>query len=487
MLLDSITDTPVPHGPLTLLFKTLCTLPPHWAREAAAVDDGRSPAAMHTQPKAVQRILQYMGWVVVPPGGGEGKVYNLASLTVRVATALQLQGVQQQRREEYHAPFLRNALALGPAVQVGEGQHQHLRLLLTALWRLRWDNHHKEVFWRLTMDGLPTAQRMHSGASCLCGAVAPGTVHHLWECPIAGAVAVELEAELGAAAGTLLRGAVWLMQAPKSAAGQQLDQHVWRVVCLAALCAMRSGWKHAAGAAHRWEGWQQQQQQQHPASGQRRSRQRSLQAPPQPSVAASQRHAVLHFWGLLGDYARLDKATDEQYGRVGVNHPFLHSSGQPPLCWVVRQRPAPVGTGAGAAAAAPAAANGGGAAAAAPAGGLSTGGAQPGAAVNGGRRPARQLTLAEAWAGAGAWTPTWSPKDKGGSSGGVAAAAHACWCLAFQGLAQCDSAPCLAAPLCSHCKACSAWHTYLLVLRHASGRVDGVLAVHAGVPLHGSA
>jgi hypothetical protein len=40
------------------------------------------------------------------------------------------------------------------------------------LWKLRWDNHFKEVLWRLVVNGLATAERMHmQDNDCVCVAL----------------------------------------------------------------------------------------------------------------------------------------------------------------------------------------------------------------------------------------------------------------------------------------------------------------------------
>jgi hypothetical protein len=65
--------------------------------------------------------------------------------------------------------------------------------LFKRLWRLPWDNQRKELFWRLSLDGLPTAARMHLlGEPCACGALAPCRRHHFWDCAVAQAVLTEL-------------------------------------------------------------------------------------------------------------------------------------------------------------------------------------------------------------------------------------------------------------------------------------------------------
>jgi hypothetical protein len=43
------------------------------------------------------------------------------------------------------------------------------------LWKLRWDNHYKEVYWRLVVNGLATTERMHmQDCGCVCGPVVGG-------------------------------------------------------------------------------------------------------------------------------------------------------------------------------------------------------------------------------------------------------------------------------------------------------------------------
>ena len=131
-----------------------------------------------------------------------------------------MERVQQERREDYHAPFLRHALALPAGAPVADDAHQELHRLLDSLWRLRWDNQHKEVFWRLTLNGLPTPKRMGKwGQRCVCGFVTPDRPHLMWDCPVAHAVVQVLEGQLGVTAGGLQRRQVWLMQAPQLPAG----------------------------------------------------------------------------------------------------------------------------------------------------------------------------------------------------------------------------------------------------------------------------
>ena len=65
------------------------------------------------------------------------------------------------------------------------------------LWKLRWDNAFKEIYWRLVVNGLATAERMHMhDCGCVCGSVVggqPGRHHHLCACPVARAVVEVLQ------------------------------------------------------------------------------------------------------------------------------------------------------------------------------------------------------------------------------------------------------------------------------------------------------
>ena len=60
---------------------------------------------------------------------------------------------------------------------------------LQGLWQVPWDNGHKEVYWRLTLDALPTAARRHAANDkCCCGSPCPDRMHHYWACPAAAAL-----------------------------------------------------------------------------------------------------------------------------------------------------------------------------------------------------------------------------------------------------------------------------------------------------------
>lgn len=121
-----------------------------------------SATASHVPPvEAAAKVLMQLAWPV--PGGASH--IPLATLTVKAATALQLLPVTTQRLDR-HAAFIQEALGGMP---VGTSDRAQFRSTLSALWRVRWNNHYKEIYWRLVVDGLPTAQRMHIGVACLRG------------------------------------------------------------------------------------------------------------------------------------------------------------------------------------------------------------------------------------------------------------------------------------------------------------------------------
>ena len=109
--------------------------------------------------------------------------------------------------------------------------------LLSQLWRLPWHNQHKEVDWRITLDALPTAARLHYVDPCICGEPIPKWFHHFWSCPVAAGLLAVLSNHLasrGMLPILLLHLHVLLAQPPSS----RLHVGIWRVVCLAAVCAL---------------------------------------------------------------------------------------------------------------------------------------------------------------------------------------------------------------------------------------------------------
>ena len=159
---------------------------------------------------------------------------------------------------------------------------------------MRWDNHYKEVYWRMTLDALPAAARLHGPHACPCApahAAPTDLAHHFWSCPVAEAVCAELRGALGGQA-LLTRAAVWLMAPPPG-----VHASVWRVVCVAAVVAMRWGWLSLVG---------------------------SRRAPlgTDLRVALACRVAATGFWDLLADYLERGRPP-RGWVRLPPGHPFF--------------------------------------------------------------------------------------------------------------------------------------------------------------------
>jgi hypothetical protein len=278
-----------------LLPALLAAVPAGWAAApgvTACVADG-SFAGAGLQAEAVGLLLPRLGWLA--PGGG---ACTLRSLTVRVATSLQLEAVQQERARRHQLVELAARAAAPPAAAPAAGA---LPRALQALWRVRWDNRRKEAYWRLLLDALPTPARLHvadAARACPCGgagAAEGDRQHHFWHCAAAQAVAAQLR---GAAAPAQLHmHHVWLVVAPPG-----VNARVWPVVCLAAVDAMRRGMQLLTVPAVR----------------------RALAAAGRDPVEHASRAAVSHFWGLLEEFARVGGVPQAWRRFLPPGHPFLH-------------------------------------------------------------------------------------------------------------------------------------------------------------------
>jgi exonuclease III len=201
-------------------------------------------------------LVQRLGW-----RRGERSV-PVVGLTVRAATALQLGPLRAERRR-YVDAFVQEVG--GPVGRAGEDARRvwvnNVFVALRELWRLRWDNHFKEVYWRLVLNGLATSARLHVAQPCgVCGlAHGPhgplhGRLHHFWECPVARAVVAAVQQQLPHAwcVSPLSPHHVLFMHRPPGASpATTVHRGVWRVVCLAAVNAMDVGRRAAAG--QQWE------------------------------------------------------------------------------------------------------------------------------------------------------------------------------------------------------------------------------------------
>jgi hypothetical protein len=276
-------------------------LPPMWQHHALV--PARIPGQMQVESTAsvVQRLLSRLGWTV------QGRAVRLQQLVVRQATALQLAPLAQARAEKHQA-FLDMATRGAPPLE--PATHPELLKVFSRLWSLQWDNTRKELFWRLTLDGVATAARMHMvGEPCACGlAVGPGRQHLFWDCPVAQAVVDVVNQGLQARGpcSPVQQVHIWMARRPSAS----LHTKLWLVISQAALLGMNKGQrtltalKLAASA---------------PGG-------RHLPGPIREMIAG--RVAVATFWDMLADFAGLTSASQPWIPHVPAHHPFfqLHTS-----------------------------------------------------------------------------------------------------------------------------------------------------------------
>jgi hypothetical protein len=276
----------------------LAALPAQWRSARAAGAGAAAPAVGTTLAQAAEAadaLLPRLGWRL-PEGG---RSVRLAALSVSQVAALLLAPVSAERRGR-HGRVAAAACGVAPGGAPPAEALDAVGVALRGVWRLRWSNERKELYWRLLVDGLPTAARMHlegEAGACPCGHAGPvGWQHHFWECPAARRVASAVGARLPA--GTpLTRRHLWLMCAPP---GVRVD--AWRVV---ALCALQGMWR-ARGVlvAPRLAG--------------------GAAAPMPPGLVERAGAAgVAHFWDLLEEFARVGRPPQSWRRLLGAAHPFL--------------------------------------------------------------------------------------------------------------------------------------------------------------------
>ena len=287
-------------------------LAPAWV---AACQSAVGPAALGPSPSVVflQQLLPRLGW---PSGTRRGRFVALTSLTVKEATALQLRPLHQARATKFIS-FLTLACQ-GRLVRDPLPSVEELLKLLGRLWEVPWENTRKEFFWRLCLDGIPTASRMHLvGESCACGSLAPDRGHHYWECPVAEAVLHELHRNLGGPA--LRRVHVWLARPPIST----LHKELWLVVCQAALLAMDKGRRVLTAIR----------------LGSDEAPAGAPVLPPDVQLVLARKVAVVSFWDLLQDFIGLRLCPHAWLQQVPAQHPFLGTQVRPngSLCLVLHR------------------------------------------------------------------------------------------------------------------------------------------------------
>ena len=189
-----------------------------------------------------------------------------------------------------HDVFLAEALGLAPTDQ----DRVLLRVTFDRLWKLRWENLNKDVWWRLTVDGVPILGNSHMRVApvpCLCGTPVVGSVrrHHFWTCPAAQAVMGAVAATAGC---PVTMAMLWLVRSPG-----EVHSLVWDVVCLAALGAMDDARICLKGCVR-----------DQVASG--------------VAVATATSRAVASFWGRISDFVALH-AAPRGWEVVPLGNPFI--------------------------------------------------------------------------------------------------------------------------------------------------------------------
>jgi hypothetical protein len=282
----------------------------------AARQHQRQVAAGLAAPPAPQEVLSVLladarwQW-----GGPEAMTMRLQSVTVKAATACFLHPVhlaRAQKHERYISAAVQPQRVPG---QVMERRQAQLMTTLAAIWKWRLPNQHKEVLWRLTVNGIAGAR---SGTSwlCGCGQHPPDMRDHcFWNCIVAHTVVDQVQevVETFAPAAEVRRTNVWLFHPPPG-----LDCHitVWRGVSLAILNAMDRGRRVLAKALLTWRQGQQDRAQ-------------------QPGIAlhatwiqAACGRAVQCYWQEMAAFVHYLNACEPGKGPdLGANHPFIRETG----------------------------------------------------------------------------------------------------------------------------------------------------------------
>ena len=270
----------------------VAALPPAWRQHAtSAPAGGQRESAL----QIVDRLLSRLGWQV------DGRAQGVHQLTVKLATTLQLAPLTASRASK-HRDFLALAChGLPPPLQADLPE---LHRLFSRLWTLKWDNNRKELFWRLCVDGVANAARMHMvGEPCACGtAVGPGRPHLYWDCPVAQAVVAVLDKGLqGLASPPVQRAHVWLARLPCVG----LHSKLWLIISQAALLGMDKGQRTLTAFK----------------LGALEPGGRVLPWPLQEQIAC--RVAAATFWDMLTDFSCLTPPGTPWLQWVPAHHPFL--------------------------------------------------------------------------------------------------------------------------------------------------------------------
>ena len=279
-------------------------VPACWMAAARAGGSPSEPVGnLPSEEQVSTMLVARLGWRIC-----EGVSVAIGEYSVRLGSALQ-QDHFRQRREEAHRLFVAEAVGQATDSPWVAEELRRLTETLPRLWQeTKWENTHKEAYWRLAVDGVPLLGNSHmrraGAAKCGCG-VRPGhgesrdtpRKHHFWACPVAQAVVGQVEPKLGVA---ITRANLWLVQAPG-----QTEQCVWDVIVMAAISAMETGRRFMAATMRR-------------GAGQGEPR---LEAGTDLAERGARR-AVIDFWGRLHGFTQLG-VPKRGWASVGRHHPVL--------------------------------------------------------------------------------------------------------------------------------------------------------------------
>lgn len=275
---------------------------PAWILAAEAAESALVLAGqpLPDQAAVVDKLCKSIGWKV------GNRSYTPENLTVKIATTLVTQ--PPYPKAPLHPNWLhpRSRKFRDFALQIGGGlSKDKVVATLGRLWILPIDNSHKEIVWRLALDGLPTIQRLHRPTQvCGCGGAvgdAAGRQHVYFNCaairPIIDSIEQQLQDEwaLPPQAPSLQCHHLWMAVRPTEA----IHQGIWDVVCISALKAMDST---RAGLFKR----------------------QFAGAQPRTALAASVGvRACAQFWANIASFCGHNLAPRAWRGQVSPTHPFI--------------------------------------------------------------------------------------------------------------------------------------------------------------------
>ena len=359
MLRDWSPDTAGAESALELEVAAMCqAIPKPWMTAARATLPAVTQPQGHLDPAAegspeveaaVRTLVARMGWpAVAHPMQQATAARNTGTpisvvgrnLTVKSATCLQLSAAFEEQRRRRHAYV---TCAMGRSGEGAQGADLGITIALAGLeeamqklWSIKWENKHKEILWRLSVNGVRGAggHDISLAHPCACGWSGPPTTpnanaqqsahawraHYFWECPVAKAVVREMRAAVPATVEVTCAN-LWLLQPPN----ETVLAEVWAFVCMIALEAM--DW----GRRCMWAMLMKEREQNAATDPQQtlitdffpvtEEDQHDEGATTTAPERASKKAAVW-FWCLLQDFVALKRVPDS-WGTVPPTHPFM--------------------------------------------------------------------------------------------------------------------------------------------------------------------